>query len=274
MIIFINSMHMFLERGRLIVILTFIIINLVFKSCVPSRPLTYFAPNIDTAITLTHTKAQVRYQIGDRIPLKINSDNIEATRIYNQAGVANTSDNNNQRGTIDNTPIYLVNSDSSILLHGLGKVFVVGLTKSELEELINRKLESLGVLKNPYCTLGSLQYKLTMLGEFKNPGVYFVSTDCINLYEAIGMAGDMTEFAQKNKVLIMRNIEGKQSFVNINLSDRSIFTSENFFLRNNDIVVVNPIRNKPTMIDQKNIQIASVTIALLTTVGVMVNLLR
>jgi polysaccharide export outer membrane protein len=83
-----------------------------------------------------------------------------------------------------------------------------------------------------------------MLGEFKNPGKYVVYQDRINIFEAIAMAGDITDFAKRNKVLLVRQSEKGIKTYRVNLNDNSMLESDLYYLMPNDMVYVEPLKGK------------------------------
>jgi polysaccharide export outer membrane protein len=83
-----------------------------------------------------------------------------------------------------------------------------------------------------------------MMGEFKNPGKYLVYQDKINIFEAIAMAGDLTDFAKRDKVLLVRQSEKGLKTYRLNLNDYSILESELYYLMPNDLVYVEPLKGK------------------------------
>ena len=87
-------------------------------------------------------------------------------------------------------------------------------------------------------------FRVSMVGEFNNPGKYVVYQDKINIFEAIAMAGDMTDFAKRDKVLLVRQSEKGVKTYRLNLNDYSLLESEFYYLMPNDLVYVEPLKGK------------------------------
>ena len=84
-----------------------------------------------------------------------------------------------------------------------------------------------------------------------SPGVFTIPTEKASVLEALGMAGDITMYGKKDQVMLIREIEGKRTYYNLNLTDPSIFSSPNFYLRQNDVLVVPADKRKSTPADQQ-----------------------
>lgn len=251
-----------------------------FSSCVSSKPVPYFQGGLDTTQFQDVKIPDQRIQKGDILSIVIYSDNAEATAIFNQAaggGAAVTS----PQGTKGNAPTvsgnisgYLVDNNGNIRLHAIGVLPVEGLTRQQLEELITQKLTTLGVLSNPYCIIRYNNFKIIVLGEVSTPGVFTIPTEKASVLEALGMAGDINMYGQKDKVMLIRENEGKRTYYNLDLTDPNIFSSPNFYLRQNDVLVVQADKRKATAADQQTIQYMTLAFAAISTVALLINLFR
>jgi polysaccharide export outer membrane protein len=251
------------------------------SSCIGSKPVPYFSGGtLDTTKLQNVTIPDQLIQRGDMLSITIYSDNAEATAIFNQAGGMGTSiqspvgGKGNAVNTASQATGYLVDNTGNIRLHAIGLLPVEGLTRQQLEELITKKLKDLGVLTNPYCIIRFNNFKITILGEVKAPGVFTIPTEKASILEAIGMAGDITDYGLKNNVLLIRESQGKRSYATIDLTDPQIFSSPNFYLRQNDVLVVQPDKKKPTASDQLALQIISISLAAVSTIAIVITLFR
>ena len=97
---------------------------------------------------------------------------------------------------------------------------------------------------DPIVNIRFLNYRVTVLGEVKNPTVVSVPSEKVSLLEAIGLAGDLTIYAQRDNVLVIRE-EGEQKIVKrLDLSSNDLFTSPFYYLKTNDIIYVQPNKAK------------------------------
>ena len=115
---------------------------------------------------------------------------------------------------------------------------MVGLRQSEVISLIEGKLQ--GQVVNPIVTMRFLNARVTVLGEVKNPGTYTLNNGRMTLLEALGIAGDLTQYASRRNVLVTRENNGKVEFARLDLRSDEIFTSPYFYLQQNDVVYVEP----------------------------------
>ena len=261
----------------------FLFLSVIYmSSCVGSRPPAgYFSGGrLDTTQLQNITIPDQVIQKGDMLSITIYSDNAEATAIFNQAGGMGGGVQSplGGKGIAVNTASqangYLVDNNGNIRLHAIGTLLVEGLTRQQLEELVTLKLKQLGVLTNPYCIIRFNNFKITILGEVKLPGVFTIPTEKASVLEAIGMAGDITEFGLKDQVLLIRENHGTRSFATINLTDPLVFSSPNFYLRQNDVLVVQPDKKKPTATDQRTLAIFSLSLAVISTLAIVYSLFR
>ena len=104
--------------------------------------------------------------------------------------------------------------------------------------MIEGKLQ--GQVVNPIVTMRFLNARVTVLGEVKNPGTYTLNNGRMTLLEALGIAGDLTQYASRRNVLVTRENNGKVEFARLDLRSDEIFTSPYFYLQQHDVVYVEP----------------------------------
>lgn len=93
---------------------------------------------------------------------------------------------------------------------------------------------------NPVVNVTLLTYRITILGEVNNPGTLTLYNQKINLIQAIGLAGDMTIFGKRKKIKIIREKNGVSTKKIIDITKSDFFDSEYYYLKNNDIIYVEP----------------------------------
>ncbi|MGB0916229.1 MAG: polysaccharide biosynthesis/export family protein, partial [Flavobacteriales bacterium] len=137
---------------------------------------------------------------------------------------------------------YLVDASGNIEMPLIGLVNVAGLTSEVAKIGINDKLQK--YLINPTINLRIRNFKVTVLGEVKTPGVYTIPNEKITLIEAIGLAGDLTIFGKRVDVLVIREQGGERKFYKVDLRSKEFFESDFYYLHSNDIVYVEPGKGK------------------------------
>jgi polysaccharide export outer membrane protein len=209
------------------------------SSCASSKRAIYFNDQPDGTISNTPPALQQTINPNDILSITVSSLNPEASVIFNSP----TSSSNAATGTAvvgRSFSGYLVEQDGSIQFPVLGKMQVAGLTKSELTEFLRKTLVDKKLLIDPIVTINFLNFRVTVLGEVLRPMVVNVPNEKISLLEAIGMAGDLTIYARRDNVLLIREEKGKRILKRLNLNSGNIFTSPYYYLKSNDIVYAEP----------------------------------
>lgn len=244
---------------RLIFILT---LGCFMNSCNTEEKMIYFQDkSLNTAsANLNIQEYDAIIQPGDIIKVVITSLSPEASSFFN---LIPPNDLSNTAPTG-----YLVNSYGNIEIPLVGSVKVSGLTTIQAKEAIKSKLEKF--LQQPTVQVTFENYRITILGEVLKPSVYFVNNAKISLPEALGLAGDLTIYGNRKNVLIIRDINGKKEFNYIDLTSRDFFSTPYYFLRNNDVVYIQPIKEKRVNVDTF-FKIAPLIISSLTLATVILN---
>jgi polysaccharide biosynthesis/export protein len=242
-----------------------------FTACRDTRQLAYFENKLDATTVNTINAPEAIIQKGDILNIVVYSDNPSATAIYNQPIVAPTISNNATGPTSTGTMTgYEVDQDGNILFQGLGPLKVEGLTKKQLVQLLDSKLKD-SVLKNPYYSIRFVNLKISIVGEVKQPGTISLPHERINILQAVSLAGDFTDFARRDSILIIRESLDKRTMVNIDLTKTDILSSPDYFLQHNDVVVIRPIKKKYVATDQVTQRNLAIATSILSTAAIIVN---
>lgn len=137
---------------------------------------------------------------------------------------------------------YLVDAAGNIDFPILGKIEVAGLTRIELSEKLKEILE--GYMPDPVVTVSLVNYKITILGEVARPGTYNIVLDKVSLFDALGIAGDMTVYGKRDNILIIRETNGIRETARLNIKSKAILDSPYFYLQPNDVIVIDPVGAK------------------------------
>jgi polysaccharide export outer membrane protein len=137
---------------------------------------------------------------------------------------------------------YTVDEDGYITLPVIGRIDVAGKKLSEIKDVVQKTVDS--VINHSFVDVKLLSFKYTVLGEAENPGVYSNYNDYITVLEAIGRAGGIGDYGHRDRVLVVRTTpEGTKTF-RINLQDKAILSSEAYYLVPNDVIIIEPTRQK------------------------------
>ena len=137
---------------------------------------------------------------------------------------------------------FLVDKDGYIHMSLLGKVEVKGLTTYQARERVTNLAKQ--YYKDPTVQVRFANYKVTVLGEVARPATYTVPNEKVTVLDALGLAGDLTIYGKRENVLLIREQGGKKELVRLNLNSSEIFQSPYFYLRQNDVLYVEPGKAK------------------------------
>lgn len=204
---------------------------LFFSSCLSRKETDYFQLKGDSAATSLTIPAgyEPPVQPNDLLEIRVTSINPDAASFFNPG--TETAGAATNEGTQ-----YLVDNNGNIEIPLVGVLNVAGQTTTVIRDTLRSKLEK--YLQSPTVNVYFKTYKITVLGEVKIPGVYYINNEKANLPEVLGLAGDMTIYGDREHVLIIREADGKKNFGYIDLTTREVFTSPYYFLRPNDIVYI------------------------------------
>jgi polysaccharide export outer membrane protein len=165
---------------------------------------------------------------------------------------------------------YDVNKDGSITLPVVGSIKVSDKTLEEIRKLLQEEFNK--SYKNATVECKLLSFKFTVIGEVKVPGTYVNYNNFLTVFEAIGRAGGISEFGKRNMLLVIRTDGKKTRTFKLNLQDKSILSSEAYFLLPNDIVIVEPQKNKIFSMNLPTISFITVSfMSAVTTTLLMIN---
>jgi polysaccharide biosynthesis/export protein len=137
---------------------------------------------------------------------------------------------------------YNVNPDGNIVIAAVGIIKVSGLTLEESRNAIQESVNK--VFKNATVECKLLSFKFTVIGEVKSPGAYINYNNYLTVLEAIGRAGGISDLGNRDRVLVIRPMDKGTKTFRINLQDKMLITSEAYFLLPNDVVIVEPLKQK------------------------------
>lgn len=166
-----------------------------------------------------------------------NSDNIGTQRF-------NLSTTVSAPGMIDDSigrqrlVNYVIRKDGSIEFPILGKIQLAGLTISEAVELIRVKLEK--YIKEPKVVIEWLNFKYSVSGEVRRPGLFTSVSERVSILDALAMAGDLTIYGNRKNIILIREINGKRSTYNVDLTNVKFMNDETYYIKQNDHIIVSP----------------------------------
>jgi polysaccharide export outer membrane protein len=213
----------------------FALLVFIFQSCSSKKDVLYL--NIPPGLSENDFSwTELYIQTNDILSVKITADNPELALPYNMSSQQNSTGQTNallMQG-------YLVSNEGFINLPVIGLLKVTGLTINQAELFIQKSLIDKGLLKNPVVICRLVNAKFTVLGEVKTPGTFTFYENNLTLLQALGLAGDLTINGVRKKITIIRTENGKQSYATIDLTKNDWFKSPYYFVKPNDVIVVDP----------------------------------
>ncbi len=139
---------------------------------------------------------------------------------------------------------YIVDNYGYINFPIVGELYVGGLTKGEVEDLIVEKLKRY-LKETPVVSVRMTNYNISVLGEVSNPGIFTIESENVTILEALAMAGDMTIYGQRQNIKLVReDVMGERKIVELDITSPDIIYSPYYYLQQNDVLYVTPNRAK------------------------------
>jgi polysaccharide biosynthesis/export protein len=137
---------------------------------------------------------------------------------------------------------YDVNPEGNIIIPVIGPLKVGGCTLEEARKILQSSAGKVFTNSTIECKL--LSFKFTVIGEVRAPGSYTNYNNYLTVLEAIGRAGGLGDYGNRNRVLVIRPFDKGTKTFRLNLQDKNILSSEAYFLLPNDVVIVEPLKQK------------------------------
>ncbi len=211
-------------------------------------------PDSSSGIAKMPEFSEPTIQYDDILSISINTLDGTGTSVLGMASQSNSQPStnaaslgNNTSLTIPSSSTYHVDRNGTIEIPLVGKFSVLGTTTMQIKNQIQTKLSEF--YKNPVVDVRFANFRITVLGEVAKPSTYFVQNEKISLFDALGLAGDLTIFGKRENVLLIRDSIGIKQMVRLNLNSKKIIESPYFFLKQNDIIYVEPLKAKIANLD-------------------------
>lgn len=205
---------------------------LLFSSCTASQKLIYFE-NTERDVKRAFTQQyDLRIQKDDLLSITVSSKTPELATPFNLTTPVS--------GSISEQTGYLVDSQGNVMFPILGKIYAQGFTLSELASNIEARIIEDGYFVDPTVNVKLLNFKISVLGEVKSPGLKKIESGRITILDAIGLAGDLTIYGVRDNVSLIRETNGQRVVATVDLTNDKLFSSEYYYLNPNDIIYVQP----------------------------------
>ena len=213
-----------------------LLLSLTILSCANKKDILYYQDlNNGSQEYINYLASTI--QINDILFIKVSALIPESAEPFNLQ-IGNYGNNIN----IETYRIqgYLVSQEGTIVFPILGTINLAGKTTSEAQASIAKMLSDGGYIKEPTVSVRVINSKITVLGEVKTPGTYNYDEQNLSLNQAIGLAGDLTINGVRKDVMIIREVNGVRTYAHVDLTSSDWFTSPYYYVKQNDIIIVNP----------------------------------
>lgn len=194
---------------------------------------------------------------GDQLYIYVNSLNPQSVAPFNQemhsvvaeanrmANIRGESSKPQTASTFDQrhvgqVPGYMVDEAGTITFPLLGKLHVEGITQDSLSHLIQQLLITGDYVYDPVVTVNSMNFRVTVIGEVRRPRELHITGDRLTILEALAMCGDIADSGRRDNVLVLREVNGDVIPMEVDLTKKTLFDSECYYLQQNDLVYVEP----------------------------------
>lgn len=219
-----------------------LVLSILFLSSCSTREEIVYFQNLDKLDDMEAIEQfEPRIEINDVLQIDVSSLNEEVVEPFRmntdrRSGSGGGGNNQNSRSYG-----YLVDADGTIKFPVLGKIDVEKMTRRELEDHLSDLLKE--YVTDVVVRVRIINFKVTVLGE-TGSSVIQIPDERVTIPEIIAMAGDITYDGKRQNILVIRDYEGKKIYGRVDITDADVFQNPFYFLKQNDIVYVEPTYRK------------------------------
>lgn len=244
---------------------------LIITSCASTKTMVYFQdlnPAIAQAEAINY---ETKIKCDDELSILVSCADMSLAQQYNLNVPTSymgqsVSPNTPQVGTQTSDVSYRVDTNGEINFPVLGKIKVEGMTRAELVEYLTKEIKK--DIKDPVVTVNVTNFNITIIGEVSSPGNYTFNSEKVNIIQAFAEAGDLTTISLRNDILLIRKVNGVQTYSTIDMTSKNVLETDQFYLQQNDIIYV-----KPDAVKQKSTDAKSVWTTTISTVSSLLSLI-
>lgn len=240
----------------LILVFSSICFFLVFSSCGSTKNVPYFQDVSIADSSKLPAKAifnEPTIQPDDILSISIFTIDPTTSMVVNQLGTQAINPNVTQSTTSNPSANgFLVDKNGEIQISVIGRVKLLGLTTFEARDLIQELAAK--NFNNPNVQVRYSNFKVTILGEVSRPATYTVPNEKLTVLDALGLAGDLTIYGKRENVMLIRESHGEKQFARLNLNSAELFNSPFFYLKQNDVLYVEPNQGKAASLNTARTQ--------------------
>lgn len=207
-------------------------------SCASYKDIIYFQDIDDVELRPISSEFEAVIKKDDRLTIVVSGPDKSVTAPYNLTLTEMSNGGSTNSDPEKATLSYLVDAEGNIDFPTLGTIHVEGMTRNELVDYLTAEVGK--DVKDPIVYVSFRNYKITILGEVRSPGTYTMDSEKINILQALGKAGDLNLTAQRDGIILIREVNGEQKHFKIDLKDSHVLDSPYFYLQQNDVLYIPP----------------------------------
>lgn len=192
---------------------------------------------------------ELQVQPDDQLAISVASKDNELIKSFNNNTLIGGG-NNSQTGTntinvSSGVSYFQVDKDGNIEFPIFGTLHVGGMTTRQISQMLQSRMINEGYINDAVVNTRIMSFKVTILGDVRNPGTQTYQGERLTILEALGKAGDLNNSAYRDNVLVVREENGQRKTYEVNLLDnQAIFSSPAYYLQQNDVVYVQPNKSQ------------------------------
>ncbi len=202
-------------------------------SCVPTKKLKYFNDIDELQAPYVNPMKKKLIRPHDRLFIRVLSIDEEANQVFNAVDDITANNTSNIIG-------YSVDESGNINFPFVGKINLSGLTIHEASDKVTELLKEF--VPGSEAVIKYIDNRVTVIGEVNSQGVHSFSSDRINIYEALALGGGLTRFGSRENIVLIRDENDRITHYKLNLTNSKIAGKDEYYIRPNDIVVVEPLK--------------------------------
>jgi polysaccharide biosynthesis/export protein len=236
----------------------YLLVFLILGSCIPAEKLKYAIDTPESKDKYYNDIQEKTIQPYDYLYIRIYSLDEATSRIFNAETVGSQTNEHLQS--------YAVNDQGYITFPFIGNILVKDLTLEDARISLEKELNK--YLTNVSIRIRFVANKITVVGEVNHPGNYTFYDEKITVFQALGLAGDVANYGDKTKVALVREKDDNINYYYLNLTDKSIVASDFYYLLPNDILIVDPVKAKYRMLQDRNM--VYLIVSTITSIGFLI----
>ena len=215
---------------------------LFLSSCATKNQLVYINDSVSGIVNIFDYSTLNNFlEVGDILNIDVLTVVPEAAIPYNKISFNKVATQDIDFLRLEG---YLVNEVNMINFPVLGAISVEATSVNQLENIIAQLLIKGGHLTNPTVKVRRINSKFTILGEVNNPGTFSYFEEKMNIFQALGYAGDLTIDGMRQEITLIRELSGLRTVYEISLTKSDLLKQPYYHIKNNDVIIVKPNFNK------------------------------